>query len=93
MLHGPAMEIGRDHSVPRKTRLGLVMFGCYMLVYGGFVFIGMMFPKAMGERIVLGLNLAFLYGMGLIVLAAVMGMIYNHFCTRYEDEMNREESA
>ena len=93
MLHGPAVEIGKDHSIPKKTRLGIIMFGCYMLVYAGFVFIGMSFPQAMGSRIILGLNLAFLYGMGLIVLAAVMGLIYNHFCTRYENELNRREPS
>jgi uncharacterized membrane protein (DUF485 family) len=38
-----------------------------------------------------GLNLAFVYGMGLIVLAAVMGLIYNYFCTKFENEMNKEE--
>jgi hypothetical protein len=37
--------------------------------------------------------LAVVYGMGLIVLAAVMGLFYNHFCTKYEKQMHREEKA
>jgi len=89
MLHGPAVEIGKDESIPKKTRLGLIMFIIYMIVYAGFVFIGMTFPKAMGTQIILGLNLAFLYGMGLILLAGIMGLVYNHACTRYENKLNQ----
>ena len=45
-----------------------------MIVYAGFVLIGMMFPQALGAKFIGGQNLAFLYGMGLIVLAAIMGL-------------------
>jgi hypothetical protein len=31
--------------------------------------------------------------MGLIVLAVVMGLIYNFFCTRLEDKLNKEEHS
>jgi hypothetical protein len=40
MLHGPAVELGKDKSVAKKTRLGVVMFALYMVVYIGFVVIG-----------------------------------------------------
>jgi uncharacterized membrane protein (DUF485 family) len=36
-----------------------------------------------------GLNLAIVYGFGLIVLAIIMGLIYNHLCTKKEDELNK----
>jgi len=93
MLHGPSVELGRDRSVPQKTRLGVVMFFIYMVVYIGFVVIGTMFPKALGVKFIGGQNLAFLYGMGLIILAVVMGLIYNFFCTRLEDKFNKEEHS
>ena len=93
MLHGPAVELGKDKSVAKKARLGVVMFAIYMVVYIGFVLIGTMFPKALGVKFRGGQNLAFLYGMGLIVLAAVMGLIYNFFCTRLEDKLNKEEQS
>jgi uncharacterized membrane protein (DUF485 family) len=93
MLHGPSVELGKDRSVAKKTRLGVVMFLIYMVIYAGFVFIGARFPKALGARLAGGQNLAFLYGMGLIVLAAVMGLVYNFLCTRLEDRMNKEEHS
>lgn len=88
MLHGPAAELGKDNSIPKKTRLGVRLFFVYMIVYFGFVIIGAFFPKAMGYIVIWGLNLATFYGMGLILLAAIMGLIYNFFCTRYEDILN-----
>lgn len=93
MLHEPAVELGKDKSIPQKTRLGVVMFLIYMVVYMGFVVIGTMFPEALGVKFIGGQNLAFLYGMGLIVLAIVMGLIYNFLCTRLEDKLNKEEQS
>ncbi len=93
MLHGPAVELGKDRSIPKKTRLGVVMFAIYMVVYAGFVLIGTFFPKALGAKSIGGQNLAFLYGMGLIVLAALMGLLYNFFCTRLENKHNKEEHS
>ncbi|MCU0276412.1 MAG: DUF485 domain-containing protein [Acidobacteria bacterium] len=90
MLHGPAVELGKDKSIEKKTRLGVVMFTIYMIVYAGFVLIGTFLPKALGVKFISGQNLAFLYGMGLIVLAGVMGLLYNFLCTRLEDRLNKE---
>ena len=39
-----------------------------------------------------GQNLAVVYGFGLIVLAFVMGIIYDILCTNKEDELNKEDS-
>lgn len=91
MLHGPAVELGKDNSIPMKTRLGVILFFVYFIVYAGFVLIGTLYPEMLGAPSVGGMNLAFVYGMGLIVLAAVMGLIYNFFCTRFEDKYNKEE--
>ena len=45
----------------------------------------------MGIIVFFGLNLAVVYGFGLIVLAIVMGVIYNHVCTGYENRLNVPE--
>lgn len=93
MHHGPAVELGKDHSIAYKTRLGVILFFVYLLVYAGFVFIGVFYPSLMGVSALAGLNLAFVYGMGLIVLAIIMGLVYNYFCTKHEDRMNKEEQV
>lgn len=90
MHHGPAVELGNDYSIAYKTRLGVILFFVYLLVYAGFVLIGVFYPDLMGIKTLAGLNLAFVYGMGLIVLAIIMGLVYNYFCTRHEDKMNKE---
>lgn len=90
MMHGPAAELGKDNSIPKKTRLGVKLFLVYFVIYFGFVFIGIFYPEALGFRVLSGLNLAIVYGMGLIVLAAIMGLIYNFMCTKYEDTLNKE---
>lgn len=93
MHHGPAVELGKDHSIEYKTRLGVILFFVYLLVYAGFVAIGIFYPQMMGAKAIAGLNLAFVYGMGLIVLAIIMGLVYNYFCTRHEDKMHKEEQV
>ena len=91
MHHEPATELGRDLSIPKKTRLGVILFLVYLAIYAGFVVIGTLYTEVLGVRVFANLNLAVVYGMGLIILAAVMGLFYNHFCTKYEKQMNREE--
>ncbi len=83
-----AVELGRDDAVAFKTKLGLILFGVYSLIYAGFVVINTLSPQSMGEQVFLGLNLAVVYGFGLIILAIVMGVIYNHICTKMEDKLN-----
>jgi len=77
--HGTSAE---DHA---KARLGLIMFGLYALVYAGFVLINTVAPKLMGVIVFAGLTLAVVYGVALIVLAIVLGIIYNQAATRMED--------
>jgi uncharacterized membrane protein (DUF485 family) len=91
MQHQPAGELGRDLAIPKKTRLGVILFLIYLAIYAGFVVIGTLFTDVLGVRVFANINLAVVYGMGLIILAAVMGLFYNHFCTKYEKQMNRED--
>lgn len=88
MHQGPATESGPDPASPYKTRLGVVMFIIYCVVYVGFVLTNVVSEgQAMQTILFMGLNLAVVYGMGLIVLALVMALIYNFKCTNKENEM------
>ncbi len=88
--HGPAVQLGKDNASLAKTKLGLVLFAFYSLVYAGFVGINVINQKLMSTQICCGLNLAVIYGFGLIILAIVMGLIYNHICTGLENKLNVE---
>jgi uncharacterized membrane protein (DUF485 family) len=87
MLHEPALQAGKDHAAEYKTRLGVKMFLFYSLFYVGFVTINMVKPVLMEAQVLLGMNLATVYGFGLIILALVMALIYNGMCGRREAEL------
>lgn len=91
MQHKPAPEIGDDSASMYKTRVGLILFAIYALAYAIFVLINTFTPRVMGQVFLAGLNLAVVYGFGLIILAIVMGLIYNILCSRAEDRMNHTE--
>jgi len=88
MLHGPAVSSGKDYAIAYKMRLGVWMFLLYALVYAGFVIINVMSPVKMEMPVFLGLNLAVVYGFGLIIFALILALIYNSLCTRKELAMN-----
>lgn len=89
--HGPAVKMGKDNASPYKQSLGIKLFIAYALVYAGFVAINTVRPEWMAKEICLSQNLAVVYGMGLIVLAMVMGLAYNHMCTKKEDELDTDD--
>jgi len=64
----------------RNQRIGFVLFGAYLLLYGGFVFIAAFAPDVMERTPLLGLNVAILYGFGLIVAALIAALIYGLAC-------------
>ena len=90
MLHEPATPTKEDNAIPYKTRLGVQMFIFYALIYAGFVIINITNPVLMEKTIIFGLNLAVVYGFGLIILSMIMALIYNAFCTRAEKAANSE---
>ena len=97
MAEERAAEAGHtdEKSSAYKTRLGVKMFLIYCVVYVGFVVINSVKPTLMGANIG-PLNLAIVYGMGLIVLALIMAMIYTHFCSKEEQkhgESDKEDLA
>ncbi len=93
MDHGPAVVLGEDKASRRKQKLGVKMFILYSLVYAAFVAIGVIDYKLMGKIVLGNLNLAVVYGFGLIIFAILLGLIYNWRCTKFENEMNKEEQS
>ena len=92
MLHKPAVELSVDNASKKKAGLGIWFFFLYLFFYAGFIAIGVLDYELLGQKVFSGLNLATVYGMGLIIFAVLLGILYNNYCSRYEDEMNREES-
>jgi len=93
MLHEPAAKAEKDAASDWKAKLGIKLFWVYCLIYMGFVGTAVFAPEAMKKTVLAGTNLAVVYGMGLIVFAIILGLVYNHFCTKKEDEMNKAEEA
>lgn len=93
MDHGPAVELGVDHAVKKKTKLGVILFFIYLIIYAGFVAIGVADYTLMGKIVLGNQNLAVVYGFGLIIFAILLGLFYNWRCTKYENLMNKEDKS
>ncbi len=63
-----------------NTRLGLILFFVYLALYSGFVLISAFAPRFMERIVVVGLNLAVIYGFLLIVAALLMSVVYGLMC-------------
>ena len=88
MLHKPAANSGPDHAIKYKKRIGAYMFVLYSFVYTGFVFINIVKPVLMEKIIFAGLNMAVVYGFGLIIFALFLALIYNFMCEKEENRVN-----
>lgn len=90
MLHEPAaQDEGEDFATDYKTRVGLHLFLVYGIVFAVFVALNTFIPNVMGVIVLFGLNLAIIYGFFLIILAIVLGVVYNNMCTKKEKELNK----
>lgn len=69
-----------------NSKLGLILFTIYLLLYGGFVLLNSFSPQSMEITPFAGVNLAVLYGFGLIISAFVLAMIYGVMCRPENDE-------
>lgn len=63
-----------------NSRIGAVLFSMYLLFYVGFVAVNAFSPESMEQSVMSGLNLALVYGFGLIVAAVVMSGVYGLMC-------------
>jgi len=90
MLHEPATIKAKDYGIEFKTRLGVLMFIIYAAFYAGFVVINVTWPTLMEVTVIFGLNLAVTYGFALIIVALILAIIYNHLCTKKENDLRIE---
>jgi uncharacterized membrane protein (DUF485 family) len=84
VLHDTAHEREAEHPelVSRNTRTGLWLFLVYLLLYAGFMGLSTFKPELMKARPFGGVDLAILYGFGLIVAALVLAFAYLALCRR-----------
>lgn len=87
VLHEPSAPVGDDPAYPYKRRLGVWLFLAYSLVYATFVALNLLVPTSMETRILAGVNADTIFGIGLIVLAVVLALIYNALCLAHERAM------
>lgn len=73
----------------QKSKLGVRLFFIYLICYAGFVILGVFKYELLATTVFAGLNLAVVYGMGLIIFAVILGIIYNYYCTKYEDKAEK----
>ena len=65
----------------RNARIGLILFCVYLALYGGFVFLNAFSAESMEATPVSGVNLAIIYGFGLIISAIILSVVYGFVCT------------
>lgn len=75
-----------------NTKLGLVLFFVYLLLYLIFVLTSALATDMMDITLVAGLNLAMVYGFGLIFAALVLALIYGLLCKTELAEPSGENS-
>jgi uncharacterized membrane protein (DUF485 family) len=80
----PGRPAGEEHPEisARIARMGLRLFGVYLLLYGGFMGLSAFAPRLIGSAPFGGLNLAILYGLGLIGAAVALALLYMALCRR-----------
>ena len=76
----------------RNARLGFVLFCTYLVMYGGFVGLSAFRPGMMERTPFAGVNLAIWYGMGLILAAFALALVYGWLCDDSPADGEREEA-
>ena len=83
----------QDSSSQHNARIGLVLFGVYLTLYAGFVLLNAFAADVMEKTPIAGLNVAILYGFGLIIGALVMALLYGAMCKIPADSKSAETGS
>lgn len=75
-----------------RQRIGLILFAIYLAIYGGFVLLNAFAPEVMKIEPIAGVNLAVVYGFGLILSAFGLAVLYG-FVSRGIGSDRTNESA
>ena len=65
-----------------NKRNATVLFLIYLVFYAAFVLLAAYWPKSMSVKVLAGVNLAIIFGMGLIFAAVALAIIYMWLCAR-----------
>lgn len=76
----------------KNARFGLKLFFAYLLLYGSFVLLSAFAPSMMESQPIAGLNLAVLWGFGLIIAAVIFALVYGVLCVD-EDSQPASENG
>lgn len=70
------MGTERDSAVQaHNARLGLALFGVYVVLYGSFILLAVFRPSVMALQLI-GVNIAIVYGFTLILGALALALVY-----------------
>lgn len=91
--HLPAIPDVHDgaQTIARNARYGLVLFAPYLLLYGGYMLINAFQPSLMDSVLFAGINLAIVYGLGLIGAALFLALVYGWLCRSPVSPAERRE--
>lgn len=73
----PQVDAGVDR---RNARYGLILFVLYLAFYSLYVILNAFWPQVMDAIPLAGVNLAILYGFGLIAVALLLALVYAWLC-------------
>ncbi|MNJ93130.1 hypothetical protein D3C87_108090 [compost metagenome] len=90
-MHVNSTTEEKEIVTQQKSKLGVRLFFVYLICYAGFVALGVFNYELLSTTVFSGLNLAIVYGIGLIVFAVIMGVVYNYYCTKYEDDAEKAD--
>ena len=76
-----SLQSEQPETVQHNTRLGLWLFAVYVILYAGFVLLSAFLTRVMGEDVA-GVNLAIVYGFGLIAAAFILALVYMALCQK-----------
>ena len=82
----PVHDDHHPETISRNARVGLWLFGVYLVLYGGFMALNAFFPQRMATAPFGGVNLAVMYGLLLIVGAFVLALLYMFLVRRRAEE-------
>ena len=69
-----------EPAASRSSRIGFGLFWIYVALYGGFIALVLFAPGLLAARPFGGVNLAIASGLGLIVAALVLAVVYMVAC-------------
>ena len=78
--HHPSPAAVEEPVNVRSARYGRWLFLGYLLLYGAFVLLNAFDPQIMEKTPWGGVNLAILFGLGLIAAAFLLALVYDWIC-------------